>query len=144
MSDLGAVTWWLAILTILVGVQVVAFALLAFRGMQLMKRAEHTLDTTERALGPVVSETRELLADLRALRQTTQRVERGVTNAIETAGRGVTLVKTGVVRRFWPVFGVLAAGRAITRKISARRSSRDKREDEIAAARFIAEGGPTK
>ena len=121
MSDLGAVTWWLGGLTILVGIQVVALALLAFHGIRLVKRAETALDSVEQKVEPVVAEAKDLIADLRALRETTQRVERGVTNAIDKAGRGVQMAKLGVVRRFWPVFGVVAAGRAIAKRVSARR-----------------------
>ena len=142
MSDLSAITWWLAALTILVGVQAVALALLAFRATKLVKRAETTLESAERSFQPVVAEAKDLIADLRALRQTTQRVERRVTSAIDTAERGVQLVKVGVVRRFWPVFGALAAGRAIASRVSARRrASREKRQDDLAATRFDAEGG---
>jgi len=143
MSDFSALTWWIGILTVLVGIQTVAIAVLAIKGQRLFARAHTTLDGVDRALEPITQGTRELIQDLHALRETAQRAERGVSAAIDGVTRTTDHVKHAVVRRFWPVFGTVAAGRAVLRAISARRSaSRKTRDDEIADARFVAEGGP--
>ena len=143
MSDLGAITWWLAILTILIGIQTIAIAIVAIRGLKLFSRAHTTLDGVDRALEPITQGTRELLGDLHALRETAQRAERGVSAALDKVTMTTDHVKHAVVRRFWPVFGTVAAGRAVFRAISARRHApRKTRDDEIADARFVAEGGP--
>jgi hypothetical protein len=143
MSDPGALTWWLAALTILIGIQTIAIAIVAIKGAKLFTRAHTTLDNVDRALQPVAQGTRELLADLHALRDTAQRAERGVTAALDKVAITTDHVKHAVVRRFWPVFGTVAAGRAIFRAVSARRHApRKTRDDEIADARFVAEGGP--
>jgi hypothetical protein len=143
MSDSGAITWWLAILTVLVGVQTIALAFVAIKGVALFKRADSTLDAVDRAIEPITQGTRELLGDLHALRETAQRAERGVSAAIDRVSITTDHVKHAVVRRFWPVFGAVAAGRAIFNTISARRRpSRKVREDRLADARFVAEGGP--
>ena len=143
MSDLGALTWWLAILTILVGIQTIAIAIVAIKGSKLFTRAHTTLDGVDRALEPITQGTRQLIEDLHALQQTAQRAERGVTAALDKVATTTDHVKHAVVRRFWPVFGTVAAGRAVFKAISARRHSpRKTRDDEIADARFVAEGGP--
>jgi hypothetical protein len=143
MTDLGAITWWMAILTILIGIQTIAIAFVAIKGMGLFKRAHTTLDGVDRALEPITQGTRELIQDLHALRETAQRAERGVSAAIDRVTTTTDHVKHAVVRKFWPVFGTMAAGRAIFKAVSARRrASRKTRDDEIADARFVAEGGP--
>lgn len=146
MGDLTALTWWLAILTLLVAVQTTALAFLAIRSMGLFKRAESTLDGVDRALEPIAAGTRDLLGDLHALRETAQRAERSVSTAIDRVSITTETVKHAVVQRFWPVFGTLAAGRAIFRSFKSRRRpsrpGRDDREDQVADARFVAEGGP--
>jgi len=143
MSDLGAITWWLAVLTVLVGIQTIAIAIVAIRGLKLFTRAHTTLDGVDRALEPISQGTRELIADLHALRETAQRAERGVSAALDKVTITTDHVKHAVVRRFWPVFGTVAAGRAVFRAMSARRRApRKTRDDEIADARFVAEGGP--
>ena len=143
MSDLSAITWWIGILTILVAIQTVAIAVMAIKGLKLFTRAHTTLDGVDRALEPITQGTRELIQDLHALRETAQRAERGVSSAIDGVTRTTDYVKHAVVRRFWPVFGTMAAGRAVFKAISARRrASRKTRDDEIADARFVAEGGP--
>jgi len=143
MNDLSTLTTWVAILTVLVGVQLLVVIVLALRSMQLVKRVETSLQSAEQSLTPVLNEARALIDDLRSLRKTTQRIEHGVSSAYDKATAGLQFARAGVTRRFWPVFGALAAGRAVIRKISARRrSSRMTREDEIADARFVAEGGP--
>ena len=143
MSDLGAITWWMGILTVLIGIQTVALAVLAIKGQRLFTRAHTTLDGVDRALEPITQGTRELIQDLHALRETAQRAERGVTAAIDGVTRTTDHVKHAVVRKFWPVFGTVAAGRAIFKAVSARRHMpRKTRDDEIADAQFVAEGGP--
>jgi len=143
MSDLSAITWWVGILTILIGIQTAAIALLAVKGLRLFTRAHTTLDGVDRALEPITQGTRELMQDLHALRETAQRAERGVSAAIDGVTRTTEHVKHAVVRRFWPVFGTVAAGRAVFKAISARRHApRKTRDDEIADAQFVAEGGP--
>jgi hypothetical protein len=143
MSDSSAITWWIGILTILIGVQTIAIAVLAIKGLKLFTRAHTTLDGVDRALEPITQGTRELIQDLHALRETAQRAERGVSAAIDGVTRTTDHVKHAVVRRFWPVFGTVAAGRAVFKAIAARRrASRKTRDDEIADARFVAEGGP--
>jgi hypothetical protein len=143
MSDSGAITVWIAILTILVGIQTIAMAFVAVKGLRLFARAHTTLDGVDRALVPITQGTKELIEDLHALRQTAQRAERGVSAALDKVTLTTDHVKHAVVRRFWPVFGTMAAGRAVFRAISARRgASRKIRDDEIADARFVAEGGP--
>jgi hypothetical protein len=143
MNDLGALTWLVGILTVLVGVQTVAIAVLAVKGLKLFARAQTTLDGVDRALEPITQGTRELIQDLHALRETAQRAERGVSAAIDRVTTTTGHVKHAVARKFWPVFGTVAAGRAILKAVSARRHiPRKTREDEIADARFVAEGGP--
>ena len=143
MGDLGALTWWVGILTVLVGIQTVAIAILAVKGLKLFTRAHTTLDGVDRALEPITQGTRELIQDLHALRETAQRAERGVTAAIDRVTTTSDHVKHAVVRKFWPVFGTVAAGRAIFKAVSARRHApRKTRDDEIADARFVSEGGP--
>jgi hypothetical protein len=143
MSDPSAITWWMATLTILVGIQTIALAFVVIKGVALFKRAESTLGAVDRAIEPFTQGTRELLGDLRSLLETAQRAERGVTAAIDRVASTTDYVKHAVVRRFWPVFGAVAAGRAIFNTVSARRRlSRKVREDQIADARFVAEGGP--
>ena len=143
MSDPSAITWWMAILTILVGVQTVALAFVAIKGIALFKRTESTLDGVDRALEPIAAGTRDLLGDLHALRETAQRAERGVSSAIDRVSTTTDLLKVAALRRFWPVLGTLAAGRAVFKTISARRrTSRRVREDQAADAQFVAEGGP--
>ena len=143
MGDLGALTWWVGILTVLIGVQTVAIAILAVKGLKLFTRAHTTLDGVDRALEPITQGTRELIQDLHALRETAQRAERGVSAAIDRVTATTDHVKHAVVRKFWPVFGTVAAGRAILKAVSARRHTpRKTRDDEIADARFVSEGGP--
>jgi hypothetical protein len=143
MSDLGAITWWMGILTVLIGIQTVALAVLAIKGQRLFARAHTTLDGVDRALEPITQGTRELIQDLHALRETAQRAARGVTAAIDGVTRTTDNVKHAVVRKFWPVFGTVAAGRAIFKAVSTRRRApRKTRDDEIADAQFVAEGGP--
>jgi len=143
MSDFSAITWWVGILTILIGIQTIAIAVVAIKGLKLFTRAHTTLDGVDRALEPITQGTRELIQDLHALRETAQRAERGVSAAIDKVTMTTDHVKHAVVRRFWPVLGTMAAGRAVFRAISARRrASRKTRDDEIADAQFVAEGGP--
>jgi hypothetical protein len=59
MSDPSAITWWMAILTILVGIQTIALAFVVIRGVALFKRAESTLGAVDRALDPITRGTRE-------------------------------------------------------------------------------------
>ncbi|HXT69340.1 MAG TPA: hypothetical protein VN700_06280 [Vicinamibacterales bacterium] len=118
-------TWWVVILTLLVAVQTVAITVVALRSLQLFKRAETTLDGVDRAVGPVTDGAKELLSDLQAVRATARRAQQAV------------------ILKAWPVFGVIAAGRAIAKQLSSRkRRSPDTRQDEDASARFTAEGGP--
>jgi hypothetical protein len=131
------------LLTILVGVQTLVLVVIAFRALGLMKRAETTLDNVDQALKPIAASSQGLLQDLHALRETAQRAERRVTAAIDRVASTTDHMKHTVVARFWPVFGTVAAGRAVLKTLSARRRrSRGDREDEIADARFVAEGGP--
>src|SRR5262245_48138491 len=97
MNDLTAITWWVAILTILVGIQVIAVTIFAVRGLQLFKRIHRTLDTAERSIQPVVAETMSLISDIRGLRETAQRVERGVAGVYDRAERGVQHARSAVV-----------------------------------------------
>lgn len=141
MEDLGAITWWLGILTVLVGVQSLVLTLVAVRGLRLIRRAETTLAEADRALTPIAARATEVMDDLRALGDTARRADQGVRTAIDRAQRGVQLVGLGMTRRFWPVLGVWAAGRAVAAAVRARRNARQSREDETAEARFDAEGG---
>ena len=125
MDNTTALTWWLAILTVLVAAQTSAIVVLAVRGLRLFKRAETTLDSVDRAVGPMTDGAKELLSDLQAVKQTARRASQ------------VVMIKT------WPVLGVFAAGRAIVKQLSARkRRSSDSRLDADARARFTDEGGP--
>ena len=83
MSDISGITWWMAMLTILVGIQTIAMAVIAVKGVALFKRADSTLDAVDRAIEPITQGTRELMGDLHALRETAQRAERGVSAAID-------------------------------------------------------------
>jgi hypothetical protein len=143
VEDSASITWWMALLTALVAVQTIALGVMAFAGLRAMRRAEAALASAEQSLGPLAARASVVLDDLRALSNTAQRADQSVRAVIGKAERGLAFVGGGVTRKLWPVFGFLAAGRAVARTISARRKlTPPTREDEMADARFVAEGGP--
>ena len=143
MEDSASITWWMALLTALVAVQTVMTVLIAVAGLRAMRRAEAALASAERSLAPLAARASSVLDDIGALSQTAQRADQSVRAALGHAERGLAFVKGGVVRKFWPVLGALAAGRAVAKSFRARRKLAPRtREDEIADARFVAEGGP--
>ena len=142
MEDTASITWWMAVLTALVAVQTIAIGIIAFVGLRAMRRAEAALASAEQSLGPLAARASVVLDDLRALSTTAQRADESVRAVLGRAERGLALVSGGVTRKFWPVFGVVAAGRAVASRMRARRAARPTRQDEIADERFVAEGGP--
>jgi hypothetical protein len=121
MTDPNPVMWWMVVLTVLVGVQAVALVVLAVKATVLFRKAE---------------------SELHAIRLTAQRAEQGVSTAIDRVTATTDHLKSLVAHRLWPVFGTMAAGRAILRTLAARRRSRRPGTDELDMGRFVNEGGP--
>ena len=144
--DISALTVWVAVLAIATVVQVLLLISGAWMVWTRLDRAEQRIDAITAELRaeirPLIAQMSDVMTDVRDVTARMRRLDMQITSAAEAATRGLEFAKAAVVGRFWPAIGLARAGAAAFRALRHRSAPREPRQDALALARFVNEGGP--
>jgi hypothetical protein len=143
--DTTALNIWLPVIALATVVQAVVVVIGALMIWRRIDRAETRLDAiaaeVRTELRPVAAQARAALDDVRDVAARIRRLDMQLTSATDAAARGLDHAKTAVLTRMWPAVGVVRAGAAVVRALRRRSAPRDARQEALALARFVNEGG---
>lgn len=144
--DVTALTVWVAVLAVATVVQVLLLiggAIVAFRKVQRVEARMDTVVGEIRAeMRPIMAQLDGALRDVRDVASRARRIDAQLTAAAGTAARGLEHAKTAMLMRMWPAVGLVRAGAAAFRALRRSAAPRESRQDALALARFVNEGGP--
>ena len=143
--DTTALNIWLpviALATLVQAVVIVVGGLLLWRRLNRAEARLNALTADLRAeLRPIVAKISGVLDDVQDLAVRVRRFDAQVTSATESAARGLDHARTAILTRVWPAVGFVRAGAAAFRALRRRAAAREERQDALALARFVNEGG---
>jgi hypothetical protein len=111
---------------------------------ELRERVERTTAIVEQAVKdarPMLARASMALDDLTDLADRARRAETEVRTALGRASVGMQMAKAAMTARAWPALGIAKGLAAGLRVVRSRRAARSHRDDAIAVARFVNEGG---
>jgi hypothetical protein len=139
--DTTSINIWLGIIAIATLTQAVVIVVGGFLLARRVRRTEAALDTWRREVTPLLGRVRLALDDLADLSARVRRADDQLTSTIDKVSTGVDYAKAAVVARFWPAVGLMRGATAAWRVFRARQAARSDRQDALAVARFVNEGG---
>jgi len=140
--DTTAITIWLGIIAVATLVQATVVVIGGLIVIRRLARAEAVLDDLAREVRPIVGRVTAALDDLADLSARVRRADAQITATIDKVSSGVDHARTALVTRFWPAVGLARGLAALVRGVRSRRPvRRDGRQDALALARFVNEGG---
>lgn len=143
--DTTALTIWLPVIALATLVQATVVVVGGLMLWRRLERAEARLDAAtadlRAELRPILAQVHGVLEDVQDLAARVRRIDEQVTTVAASASRGLDLIKTAVLTRMWPAVGLARAGAAAFRALRRRAAARESRQDALALARFVNEGG---
>lgn len=143
--EISALTVWVAILAVATVIQVLLLIGAAVVIWMRLARAEQRIDAIAAELRaeirPILAQLTGVMADVRDVTARIRRLDMQLTSAAESTARGLAQAKTAVVTRLWPAVSLVRAGAAAVRALRRRSAPPEPRQDALALARFVNEGG---
>jgi hypothetical protein len=139
--DTTSINIWLGIIAVATLSQAVVIVVGGLLLLRRVQKAEAALDAWVRDVTPLIARVRLALDDLADLSARIRRADDQLSATLDKVSLGVDHAKTAVVARLWPAVGLVRGVAAAWRTIRSRRPARSDRQDALAIARFVNEGG---